>query len=54
MLFFDSHGATHPTRERQSPGSAGSIEEEKAPAMPGSDARALDAVELDESTGHTS
>src|SRR5689334_2203390 len=47
MLLFGSHGVSHPTRERRSPCSAGSVEEQRAPADLGSAVESLDAVELD-------
>jgi hypothetical protein len=47
MLLFGSHGVSHPTRERRSPCSAGSVEEQKAPTDLGSAVESLDAVELD-------
>ena len=45
-LLFESHGATHPTREQREPCSAGLVEEEKTPAGPQSAAQALDGVGL--------
>lgn len=47
MLLVGSHGVTHPTRERRSPGSAGSIQEQKAPAGPEYAVESLDVAELD-------
>ena len=46
-LLFDSHGATHPTQEWRSSGSAGEMQKQKAPAGLGSAAEALDGVGLD-------
>ena len=47
MLPFDSHGATHLTREQRKPCSADSQKEQKAPAGPESAVQALDGGELD-------
>jgi hypothetical protein len=47
MLLVDSHGVTHPTWERRSPGSAGLMQEQKAPAGPEYAAESLDVAELD-------
>jgi hypothetical protein len=53
MLRFESHGATHPARQRRKPCSAGLEKEENAPPAPGSAAQALDGVGLDGGTSHT-
>ena len=45
-LLFDSHGATHPTREQCEPCSARLEEEEKTPAGLESAGQALDEVAL--------
>jgi hypothetical protein len=47
MLLVGSHDVTHPTQERRSPGSAGSMQEQKAPADPEYAAESLDVAELD-------
>ena len=47
MLLVGSHDVTHLTRERRSAGSAGSMQEQKAPARPEYAAESLDVAELD-------
>ena len=47
MQLFGSHGVTHPIRERRSPASIGSVEEEKALAGREAAAGSLDGVGLD-------
>ena len=47
MLLVGSHDVTRPTRERRSAVSAGSMQEQKAPAGPESAAESLDVAELD-------
>src|SRR5260370_36247754 len=45
-LLFDSHGATHPTREQREPCFARLVEEKKAPTGPECAGQVLDWVEL--------
>lgn len=45
MPLYGSHGVTHLTRERRSPDSANSGEEQKAPVGPEFAVQALDGVE---------
>jgi hypothetical protein len=47
MLLVGSLGVTHPTPEGRSPCSAGSMQEQKAPAGPEYAAESLDVAELD-------
>src|SRR5258708_17565885 len=51
MLLFGSHGATHPTQEWRSSGSAGEMQKQKAPAGLGFAAVAPDEVGVCLSTG---
>ncbi len=46
MLLCDSHGVTHLTRERPSPGLTDSGKELTEPTGPEAAARSLDAIEL--------
>ena len=47
MQLFGNHGVTHPTGERQSPGSVDSEEEQKVLEGPESAAGSLDVVGFD-------